>query len=104
MCDVYKCLCRVAGVNGLEKVVRLQKNCKKCLKILQKKRPGNPIIYLLLPSVKTLGILWHAEDDTFRFSICGRSPVMKITKRSYLKKMSTLFDPIGFIEPYTEQK
>ena len=58
-----------------------------------------------LPSVKTLGILWHAEDDTFRFSICGPSPDMKITKRSYLKNISTLFDPVGFIvHTQSEQK
>ena len=48
MWDISKCLCRAAGVNGLEEVVRLQKNCKKCLKILQKKRPGTLILYLLV--------------------------------------------------------
>ena len=53
-----------------------------------------------IPSVKTLGILWIAKEDVFSFS--SKQPVdnMQFTKRSFLSKIATLFDPLGFLCPF----
>ena len=51
-------------------------------------------------AVKTLGLWWRAEGDTFEFK-SPLSVVEKITKRIWLSKISTLFDPLGFITPFT---
>ena len=51
-------------------------------------------------AVKTLGLWWRAEGDTFEFK-SSLSVVEKITKRIWLSKISTLFDPLGFITPFT---
>ena len=57
------------------------------------------------PSIKTLGILWKASDDIFTFKdasdLCCKE--VEHTKRSFLKKIPTLFDPFGFLSPYVVQ-
>ena len=54
-----------------------------------------------LPSVKTLGVLWFPKEDIFSF----RSAIPEVndirTKRGFLKNIATLFDPLGFIAPFT---
>ena len=52
-----------------------------------------------LPTVKTLGVSWHAQSDTFtfRYQQSKQSP----TKRSVLSRLSTVFDPRGQIAPFT---
>ena len=57
--------------------------------------------YENLPTVKTLGILWNASDDSFTFKPTKPSEDMKLTKRNFFSKISTLFDPLGFLSPYT---
>ncbi|XP_052271566.1 uncharacterized protein LOC127872276 [Dreissena polymorpha] len=54
-----------------------------------------------LPSAKTLGVWWIAEQDMFTFE--GNTPEegMKYTKRNFLKRIATLFDPIGLLAPLT---
>ena len=51
-------------------------------------------------AVKMLGLWWRAEGDTFEFK-SSLSVVEKITKRIWLSKIFTLFDPLGFITPFT---
>ena len=51
-----------------------------------------------LPTKKTLGVIWQADKDLFRFQINNKN-VMANTKRLFLKKMSAVFDPLGFIAP-----
>ncbi len=52
-----------------------------------------------LPTVKTLGVMWDANTDEFSFntSELDRSP---LTKRQFLSKISSIFDPLGFLAPY----
>lgn len=54
-----------------------------------------------LPMVKMLGVLWIAEQDHFTFHYSSPQTESHWTKRSILKKIATLFDPLGFLNPYT---
>ena len=55
----------------------------------------------ILPSTKTLGIVWMAEEYTFTFLSTSVRDDFNYTKRNFLKKISTLFDPLGFLTPLT---
>ncbi|CAC5357994.1 unnamed protein product [Mytilus coruscus] len=50
---------------------------------------------------KTLGVLWLAEDDIFTFKANPPDEHFKFTKRKFLSKIAMLFDPLGFIAPYS---
>ena len=56
----------------------------------------------LLPSVKTLSLLWNSATDEFSYSY---RPVdvnaAAVTKRSFLKRIAKIFDPLGLITPFT---
>ena len=54
-----------------------------------------------LPCAKTLGVWWSANQDVFTFKENAPGDDMKYTKRSFLKKIATLFDPLGFLAPFT---
>ena len=51
-----------------------------------------------LTTVKTLGITWLPEEDMFTFKANPPEENFQITKRNFLKKIATLFDPVGFLE------
>ncbi|XP_052809477.1 uncharacterized protein LOC128237941 [Mya arenaria] len=53
-----------------------------------------------LPKVKTLGVTWVPEEDIFSFEFTAVDENKRMTKREYLKKISTLFDPLGLLTPY----
>ena len=53
-----------------------------------------------LPSVKTLGVTWKAEEDVFTFTSNAPITTSKHTKRSFLSSIASLFDPIGMIAPF----
>ena len=55
----------------------------------------------ILPSTKTLGIVWMAEEDTFTFLSNNVHDDFNYTKRNFLKKISTLFSPLEFLAPFT---
>ena len=54
-----------------------------------------------LPCAKTLGVWWQASEDAFTFTENAPEDTMLYTKRNFLKKIATLFDPIGFLAPFT---
>ena len=54
-----------------------------------------------LPSTKTLGVWWLSDQDVFTFRENAPSSDVKYTKRQFLKQIATLFDPIGFLVPFT---
>ena len=54
-----------------------------------------------LPTVKTLGITWLPEEDMSTFKANPPEENFQITKRNFLKKIATLFDPVGFLAPFT---
>ena len=47
--------------------------------------------------VKTLGVLWLATDDVFTFKSYCVVEKFQPTKRNYLKRIATLFDPLGML-------
>jgi len=53
-----------------------------------------------LPKIKTLGVLWEAENDNFKFEINEVDTDKQMTKREYLRKIATMFDPLGLLAPY----
>ena len=53
-----------------------------------------------LPSVKTLGIVWKAEEDAFSFTSVTHGRSEKYTKRSFLSMVASLFDPMGMLAPF----
>ena len=50
---------------------------------------------------KTLGVWWLAQEDVFTFKKNVPDGNTVFTKRNFLKKIATLFDPLGLLAPYT---
>ena len=50
---------------------------------------------------KTLGVLWIAQEDKFSFQYSAPPDGFVFTKRNVLKKTATIFDPLGFLSPFT---
>ena len=56
----------------------------------------------ILPKTKTLGVMWKAERDVFTFQV--QQPLINNkapTKRNVLSAISSLFDPLQFLAPFT---
>ena len=54
-----------------------------------------------LPCSKTLGVWWLADQDVSTFKENAPRDEMRYTKRNFLSMIATLFDPIGFLAPFT---
>ena len=52
-----------------------------------------------LPVDRALGVLWNLEDDSLRVAVS--TPDKPVTKRGILSTMSSVFDPLGFMAPFT---
>ena len=50
---------------------------------------------------KTLGVWWLASEDIYTLREHVPDSNMLYTKRNFLKKIATLFDPIGFLATFT---
>ena len=56
----------------------------------------------ILPKTTTLGVMWEAERDFFTFQV--QQPLINNkapTKRNVLSAISSLFDPLQFLAPFT---
>ena len=53
-----------------------------------------------LPGERALGVCWCPETDQFKFDISPRELSVP-TRRSILSLTSSIFDPLGFLSPYT---
>lgn len=49
--------------------------------------------------IKTLGLRWEPESDTFSFEVKKMDEVQLVTKRTVLSDVAKLFDPIGLLAP-----
>ena len=54
-----------------------------------------------LPSAKTLGVWWLAQEDVFTFKENAPGGNTVFTKCKFLKKIAILFDTLGLLAPYT---
>ena len=52
-----------------------------------------------LPPVKTLGVLLCPMEDVFKFQVNQPPEKHEHSKSSFLKKIATLFDPLGLFSP-----
>ena len=51
--------------------------------------------------VKTLGVgAWLPDEDVFTFKTNPTEEGLELTKRSFLKKIAKLFDPVGYLAPF----
>lgn len=53
-----------------------------------------------LPCMKALGVRWDAETDMFTFRLSPPTDV-EYTKRGFLKRLATVFDPLQMLAPFT---
>ena len=53
-----------------------------------------------LPVVMTLGVLWSPSEDEFKYQVHQPKGDHSSTKRAFLKRITTWFDPLGFLAPY----
>ena len=51
----------------------------------------------------TLGLQWNSTEDAFVISATPVPSDYPITKRNVLKKVATVFDPLGLVSPFTVQ-
>ncbi|XP_054713446.1 uncharacterized protein LOC129222910 [Uloborus diversus] len=55
-------------------------------------------------SLKVLGLLWDSQNDNFKFDTSSLIQFIKEsdgTKRTLIRAAGRIFDPLGFISPYT---
>ena len=49
------------------------------------------------PITKTLGISWNSKEDVFTVTASAVPLELQTTKRNVLRKVETIFDPLGFV-------
>jgi len=54
-----------------------------------------------LPVVKKLGLLWNAEMDQLTFNVKPVDIESNYTKRLFVSRHYSVFDPLGFLSPYS---
>ena len=50
--------------------------------------------------MKMLGVLWLAKEDVLTYRVNAPDEKFQLTKRSFLRKIAVLFDPVGFLASY----
>ena len=52
-----------------------------------------------LPVERALGVCWNVDEDTFELRI--NMPDKPLTRRGLLSVVSSMYDPVGFVSPFT---
>ena len=50
-----------------------------------------------LPTERTLDLVWDTHADCFKFDV--HLPNRPVTRRGMLSRVSSLYDPLGFVSP-----
>ena len=79
-------------------------NSREVLKTIDECDKAKPIKGLdlnfeALPTERALGVYWNIESDCFRYKITMQEK--PLTKRGLLSVVSSVYDPLGFVCPYT---
>ena len=83
------------------KAKKLLSNAPEVLtKIPHEIRPYEINLKDSLPTAKTLGVLWRAQQDVLTFQAKKLSEEDKLTKRIILSKVAAVFDPLGLAGPF----
>ncbi|XP_046417532.1 uncharacterized protein LOC124178336 [Neodiprion fabricii] len=90
--------CLASGCFNLQKWTS---NCEELLeKIPQEKRDISQLVSIEDNNpVRALGLLWHANSDSFKFSSPRQQQQSQPTKRNVLSRVAQIFDPLGWIAP-----
>ena len=54
-----------------------------------------------LLSTKALRVAWIAQNDAFMFRTVPPCSDLQLTKRNVLRNVASLFDPLGFVTPFS---
>ena len=65
----------------------------------EKASPSVDLNFDKLPIEGTLDLKWNTEKDCFRFCVYSHQ-TPESTKHGVLSRLSTVFDPLGVLDPY----
>jgi len=63
---------------------------------------SDPYYLLMLTendAVSTLGVMWQPSTDSFRFSMKPWFPPERMTRRTLLSDINSIYDPMGLVTP-----
>uniref|UniRef100_A0A8D8YXB4 Integrase catalytic domain-containing protein n=1 Tax=Cacopsylla melanoneura TaxID=428564 RepID=A0A8D8YXB4_9HEMI len=96
-CDLQSQMVSLCLSGGFE-LVKWSSNSNKLLQsIPEDKRLSAHVNFDTDNTVKILGLKWEALEDYFYFTV--NFPDRPCTKRALLSAVSTIFDPLGFLQP-----
>ena len=97
--ELRKGLCDLLKSAGFH-LTKWMSNSKTVLSGIPPGEYAKPIVNLNfqdLPTERTLGLLWDANTDCFKFDV--HLPDRPVTRRGILSCISSLYDPLGFVSP-----
>ena len=98
--ELYNQLDQLWKLAGMEPRKWVSNSCSVLDNIPSEKRAAQVDLEQgIMPSIKTLGVLWIAKDDVFSFQV-EVVLQMQFTKRSLLSRVAKIFDPLGFLSPF----
>lgn len=95
-----KALCASGGFN----LIKWISNSREFLAFLPEKERAKEVRAVdlskdTLPIERALRVLWCIESDSFRFRITVQDK--PVTRRGILSTVSSIYDPLGFLSPFT---
>ncbi|KAL6475780.1 hypothetical protein MHYP_G00168200 [Metynnis hypsauchen] len=91
-------LCKIGGLR-LHKFNSNEEAALSCLSPSERAANIEPLGFDPTPSESALGIQWLIKDDTFSFNISLKD--QPSTRRGCLSVIASLYDPLGFIAPFS---
>lgn len=99
--ELYKELSSLWQAAGMSARKWLSNSREVMAKIPQENRAAEIDIFEdALPQQKALGIMWRASEDSL-FFCASKFDDRTLSKRSILRKVATIFDPLGFLTPFS---
>ena len=83
-------------------LTKFMSNCPQVLNAIPESKLAHQREFFELedePVERTLGVRWNIKKDTFTFVVDCKDHT--VTKRGILRTVSSIFDPLGFLTPFT---